>query len=632
MINRIQILRFVLLLITAAVLSTASASDATAIKPVAPDQHSAQPHEEGKEFICSHLASTVTRFFPPPGQTGQASGHDQHESDIIHCFLDIELEPIAETIAGSNKFTVESLTDNLTSFTIDLRSNMAVDSVTMNSQPVTYTRPDHAVDVTLDKPYDKGDTFELTIAYHGSPQEVSSSFSWKTHDGTKIAATLSEPWNAHTWWPCRESLNDKFTIDIWVTVPDWMVVASNGLLQGTDTLTSSRKRYRWKESYPIITYLVSIVATNFTQWTEYYTHDAGQMPVVFYSYPESESNMRSGVADIIDQLETFSRPDIYGQYPFINEKYGIAQFEWGGGMEHQTMTSQGLFFQTLNAHELAHQWFGDMITCATWHDIWLNEGFATYSEALYKEKRPGGSFADYKSRMRNRRPGKDSGSVYVYTPDTVSKIFNGSTVYNKGSWVLHMLRHVTGDKTFFDILAAYRAAFEHSSATTEDFKNIAQTVHGQDLTWFFDQWVYGKGEPSYRFGWKSIPTGDTHKFLLHIEQYQTAYPNFKMPIDIKIASATGSKTITVWLEDDIQWYTLPTNTQVIDVQFDKDDWILIAEKQNVTYKYQTADLNQDGQVDNQDFAILASQWQTEPPNQQDLMDLANQWLQTTILN
>jgi len=307
------------------------------------------------------------------------------------------------------------------------------------------------------------------------------------------------------------------------------------------------------------------------------------MPVVFYAYPESETTMRNGTADLLTQLATFSRPDVYGQYPFINEKYGIVQFPWGGGMEHQTLTSQGAFSSWLNAHELAHQWWGDAVTCATWHDFWLNEGFATFSEALYLEKKPGGTPSAYLTRMNQRNPYDYSGSVYVYNTDMLGTIFSTNNVYNKGAWAVHMLRHVLGDATFFQTLATYRSLYEGGSATTEDFRQVAQNVAGRDLSWYFNEWIYGVGAPYYRYGWQSVRIGSQDYVRLYIQQYQTQYPIFTMPIDITITAGGVTATQSVWNDTSIQWYLLPANGTASGVQFDKDQWILRAIASSVAY-------------------------------------------------
>jgi aminopeptidase N len=587
-----------------------SANNAGTAKP----RQAIQPddcHAEGKDILCGHFKATVARLLAEEADAVRAGAHaeEYEDIDVTHCFLDIELEPVTETLSGTNALTVTSLVNNLTTLTLDLRDNMVVDNVTMTGLPVAFTRPGHKVEITLDQVYDTGESFEVVVAYHGSPEDIGfASFRWSIHDGTKLAATLSQPWYAHTWWPCKDALGDKFTMDIWVTVPDWMVVASNGLLQGTDSVGGGKLRYRWYESYPIITYLVSLAATNYTHWTEYYDHAGGSMPVEFYSYPENLSWMQAGVADVVEQIETFSLSEVFGEYPFINEKYGIAQFAGTGGMEHQTITSQSTFLWWLNAHELAHQWWGDMITCGTWHDIWLNEGFATYSEAVYQEKRPGGSFADYLSRMLERKPSSYGGSVYVYDANSLSAVFSSNNVYKKGAWVLHMLRHVVGDETFFGILAAYRAAYEGGSAITDDLRAIAESVYGDDLGWFFSEWVYGVGAPYYRYGWQYEQVGYQHEVRLHVEQYQTSYPKFRMPIDITVTTDSGSETNVIWQDRDIQWYVLPANGPVTNVQFDKDTWILRGDAADVGYQPPVGDIDADGDVDWADFAAFASYW------------------------
>ncbi len=541
-------------------------------------------HGEGKDLVCGHFKAAVARLL---AEERQAFVELDADTDVTHCFLDIALDTVAKTVAGTNTLTVTSLSDGLATFTLDLRDNMIVDGVTMGGSPVAFTRPGHTIEIALDRPYNAGESFQVAVAYHGSPQSQGyGSFDWRSH-GTPaaiVASTLSEPWYAHTWWPCKDSLGDKFTADLWFTVPSGMVVASNGLLQGTDTLPDGRLRYRWHESYPIATYLVSLAATNYVTWTQYYDHAGGSMPVQFFAYPESETNVRSGTTDLITQIATFSRPDVFGEYPFLNEKYGLAQFPWGGGMEHQTITSQGVFYSWINAHELAHQWWGDWVTCGTWHDIWLNEGFATWAEAVYQEKKPGGTLAAYLSWMRsNRMPGDFSGTVYVYNANSLTTLFNSNTVYCKGAWVLHMLRRVIGDTAMFNTLAAYRAAYQGGSAVTADFKAIAESVSGRDLTWFFDEWVYGPGAPSYRWGWQQQQINGRNYVRLDIEQYQTAYPIFSMPIDITITTASGTTTTVIWHNAAAQWYVVPTDGTATNVQFDKDSWILHPAPMTVAY-------------------------------------------------
>ena len=532
-------------------------------------------HEEGKDVVCGRYQATVARLL---AADQAALAEADTDSDVTHCRLDVALDPATRIVSGTNAVTAMSRTNGLATFTLDLRDNMIVDGVTMGAAAVSFTRPGHTIEIALDRPYHAGESFEVVVAYHGSPQNLGyGSFTWNTHGSpaTAIVSTLSEPWYAHTWWPCKDSLGDKFTAEIWVTVPGGLVVASNGLLQGTDAMSGGRVRYRWHETYPIAAYLVSLAATNYVTWTEYYDHAGGSMPVQFFAYPESEAAVRSGTADLITQIATYSRADVFGEYPFVNEKYGIAQFPWSGGMEHQTITSQGVFSSWLNVHELAHQWWGDMITCATWHDIWLNEGFATWAEAVYQEKRPGGTLGDYQSWMRNNRwPSDSSGTVYVTDATSLSALFSSNTVYRKGAWVLHMLRRVLGDETMFAVLAAYRAAFEGGSATTADFRAVAEAVSGRDLAWFFSEWVYGSGAPSYQWGWRQEQIGSQRYVRLHIQQFQTAYPVFTMPIDITITTGAGVETRSVWNQAAWQWYLLPVDAVVTNVQFDRDYWIL----------------------------------------------------------
>ncbi len=538
---------------------------------------------EGKGLSCRHLNGTLARFRT---ERSSASTLDaaSASSDVIHCFLDVELHFDTLTISGTSTVTFRSLISGLTSVSLDLDNTMTVDSVTMPGGAVVYSHAAGKISISLDRAYAAGESFDVAVGYHGAPQNAGfSSFAWTTHSGSLLAATLSEPWYASTWWPCRDELVDKFTLDIWLTVPTGIAAVSNGALEGTDLLAGSRVRYRWHESYPIVTYLVSLAATNYVSWTQNYVHPGGSMPVVFYAYPESQTYVQANVGDVLPAIQTFSRPELYGEYPFVNEKYGIAQFAWSGGMEHQTLTSQGVFASWINVHELAHQWWGDMVTCGTWHDIWLNEGFASFSEALYQEKRPGGSTAAYQNRMQQRRPNPVSGSVYVYNDTSEGEVFSSTNVYNKGAWAVHMLRHVLGDEAFFQTLAAYRTAYAGGSAITADLQTIAEVFYGGSLDWYFNEWIYGTGAPSYRWGWRDVLVNGQHELRLHVEQYQTAYAKFRMPIDLTVSTAGGTQTQVIWQSHDVDWYVLPMDSQVTGVQFDKDTWILRGTTANTSY-------------------------------------------------
>ncbi|NLE58863.1 MAG: hypothetical protein GX616_10915 [Planctomycetes bacterium] len=550
--------------------------------------HWCELHGEGKDGLCGR-ALLAEAYFEQLGRLPEAAGEATEgveDTDITHCLLDIEVNPVTEIVSGSNTLSITSRIDGLTAITLDLRDNMTVSNVTIGGASMGFTRPGHQVTITLDRSYNTGESFQVKIDYSGTPQNLSwGSFDFGQHAGTAVVASLSEPWYAHTWWPCKEDIHDKFTMDTWVTVPNWMIVASNGALQGTDTLTGSRKRFRWRESYPISVYLVSVAMTNYTKWTEWYNHAGGSMPVEFYIYPEELASVQPLLVDVVTMIETLSAPTTFGEYPFINEKYGIAQFEWCCGMEHQTITSQGSFPERRTVHELAHSWWGNNLTCKSWHDIWLNEGFARYAEALWYERRPGGSYAAYLQHLQEYRPSSNGqyGTVYRYDISTPDLIFSSTYSYNKGAWVLHMLRHVLGDTTFFNVLASYRQMYTGGAADTDEFAAVVAAVSGRPIDWFFNQWVYANGAPYYRFGWETEQIGTQHWARVCVEQYQTSYPNFKMPIDITVTGGGTPVTHVVEQQADTQWYLLPASGAVTRVQFDKDTWILRGAGTAVSY-------------------------------------------------
>jgi hypothetical protein len=517
------------------------------------------------------------------------------DTDVLHNNVDFEIFTGSDSITGSNTVTVRSLVDGLTEFTVRLRSNFTITSATVNGTPVSVTSVGtYGRRATLDRAYNTGEEFEIRFDYTGpvvSRGFGSIEFTQQDGWGPDIVYSLSEPYYAATWWPAKDGdwgepgdNSDKATLELSVTAPSSMRTVSNGLLVSEVDVGGGRKKTTWASDYPISTYLVAFCSTDYNTWTVDYDYGSGTMPVEFNIYPMHDSSgNRAAWEKCVTMLEVYET--IYGLYPFIDEKYGIYECEFGGGMEHQTNTAQGTFSEWITAHELGHQWWGDMITCRTWHDIWLNEGFASYTEALWAERKPGSTGEQaLHDWMENRRPGSVSDTVYVYDTSDIGRIFSGTYSYDKASWVLHMLRHAVGDTTFFDILAEYRATYEGGAATTDDFAAVVSDVVGQDMTWYFDQWVYLGGAPAYQYGWQSVNVNGQDYLKLHVEQVQSgSYPVFTMPLDVRVDDAGGSTTYTVWNDEDLEHFVIPIPSPATGVALDDDVWVLWTSNSQVGY-------------------------------------------------
>lgn len=507
----------------------------------------------------------------------QKAGVSQNDFDVQRYTLDLDIDPAAQIVSGAATARILVTAASISEVVLDLYNNMIVAQVKRDSMTVSFTHTNNLVTVQLDRSFAAGETLSVSVAYSGHPLDIGfSSFSFGTHgSGAVIIASLSEPYYARTWWPCKDVPDDKATAELLITVPDTLVVASNGLLQGVTNHGDGTHTYRWVEQYPISTYLISVAISNYEIFSDQYHYSpTDSMEVTYFVFPEHRTAAENDFDVTVDMIEYFS--SVFGLYPFIDEKYGMAEFLRGGAMEHQTCTSYGNVLITgdhrydwINAHELAHQWWGDMITPGEWPEIWLNEGFATYSEALWVEHLSG--FEAYKARMRSRD--KTTGFAGpVYDP---IELF-GSTVYWKGSWVLHMLRHVMGDSAFFQALDTYGTApyLQYGNATTYDFRTICELFHGSGLSWFFDQWVYGEYRPDYEYSWTQYRYGETYTLSLTIEQVQTNGSFFQMPIDIGLTVGSRDTVLVLWNDSSPAYYTFEFPDSVAALSFDPDEWIL----------------------------------------------------------
>jgi aminopeptidase N len=502
--------------------------------------------------------------------------------DVKYYKIDLKIMHLTQSIAGSVIVKAEADTSNVSSIYLDLVNQLIVDSVLCNGNIASFTRSSDKIFITLDNTYNVGEGFTIQVYYHGTPPASGfGSFTFGTRGaGAPTIYTLSEPYGSKDWWPCKDTPADKAdSADVWYTVSNPIKAVSNGLLQEVVNNGDGTSTYKWKVSYPIAQYLLSLAATDFVEYVNYYRYSpTDSMPVMHYIYPETYNNTLKNLLDKTPQMiEVFKQH--FGEYPFINEKYGHAQFGWGGGMEHQTCSSMGAFGEGINSHELAHQWYGDAITCKDWHHIWLNEGFATYAEGVWIEANQGNAaYNNYIANEMNYAKNA-TGSVWVQDISTVNSIFNYARSYAKGAVILHMLRGVVGDSTFYDILRTYtyHPSVSYGVAVTEDFQAIAENVSGMDLDYFFQQWIYGENYPRYNVNWSKNQLNDSiWNLRITINQLTNSNPTFfTMPVQIKVTRVSLPDTfITVFNNQQSQEFNIPIFGAINSMSFDPNNYIL----------------------------------------------------------
>jgi aminopeptidase N len=499
--------------------------------------------------------------------------------DITYYGLDLKITSNPNYLSGSVVIGVKVDTSDISNCFLDLRNDLTVDSVLLNGSSTTYTHTNHKININLDRTYLQDESFIVEVYYRGVPGYSNfGGFYFGSHNGTPIISSLSEAYSGPYWWPCKDTPADKAdSSDVWITVADNLTPVSNGSLESITNNGNGTHTYYWKNHYTIAEYLISLAITNYYQYNTYYHYSpTDSMIITHFVYPESFNSVKTYLDETDDMIEVFA--DRFGEYPFIQEKYGHAEFDWGGAMEHQTCTSMGFWGSGVVSHELSHQWYGDMITCKDWHHIWLNEGFATYSEAVYIEAKSGKAAYDNQITSEMSYAKTAQGTIWVQDITNEWEIFDGARSYAKGGCVLHMLRGIVGDSTFFDIMRTYSAdpSVSYGVATTEDFQAIAESIYGQNLNYFFQEWIYGENYPKYTIGWnKSLVSGDIYQVTLNIYQTVNTNPSyFTMPVQIKLNTSLGDTIVTLFNDAQTQNFQFQVIGNPTSINFDPGNWIL----------------------------------------------------------
>lgn len=501
--------------------------------------------------------------------------------DIKHLKLDITVQPKSKFITSICTYMVLA-EQSIDTFAIEFKQTMSLDSVYVNEKKTAFSRSNDHIYVPISPVAPSGSLLNLTFYYHGNV--AAGFFAGTDVNGLDFTANVSESFQAREWFPAKQLLNDKIdSTDIWITTGAAYKAGSNGILKAVVDVPGNMKQYRWSCHYPLSYYMLCVAVGNYLEYRNY-ARPAAIAPdsILIQNLLFNNANYFNSVKPLIDKTPRYleKMSELFGIYPFYKEKYGHSQADIGGGMEHATMTTLKNFDEHLVAHELSHQWFGDNVTCASWSDIWLNEGFATYIEVLMQEKLPDlfpTSAAAQMKVLDERVMSQPGGSVYVPADSTYNekRIFDSRLTYAKGATVLHNLRfEMQSDTLFFNVLKAYQLKFKNSFASTDDFKQLAEQVSGKDLEDFFRQRVYGQGYPTYNV---TFLKHGTDTLVLHINETTSMpaiTPLFTGLMEYKIHSPQGDTIIQLNQTANNQTFTVFYTKKPAGIEVDPNNWVV----------------------------------------------------------
>ena len=517
----------------------------------------------------------------------------ENKYDLKFYHLNINVERNSLYIKGNVKSIAKVVSASLDSFAFVLHQNHTIDSVYVNGAKRNFVRRDSLVLATAGTPISQNQLFTAIVYYKGTAPtggaaaigdgyNIGTSGSW----GNQVTWSLSESLCAYHWFPCKQDLRDKIDSSwVFATTDSSNMVGSNGVLKNVVTV-GNKKRYEWKSKHPIDYYLISVAIAKYKSYNlyakpMYLPNDSILIQNFIYDGAINNSawaTQKTALNKIVPTIELESK--LFGMYPFYDEKYGHCMAPFGGGMEHQTMTSLGFFDFEIDAHELGHQWWGDNVTCAAWKDIFINEGWASYTEYLCDQYLPtisGTSATTKMLNVHNSVMSQTGGSCYFTNADTMNAnvIFSSRLTYDKGSAVIHSLRYeINNDSVFFPAIRAFQTTYGGSTASVIDFKNFMQAQSGINFAQFFNQWYYGEGYPTFSVSWNQV----NNVFYLKSTQTTskpTSIPLFMTHVDYRISRTAKPDTIVRFYHgQSIENYSIPLTGSVTSIGVDPNNWIL----------------------------------------------------------
>lgn len=538
----------------------------------------------------AHFCSGVKQMVNATAQNKLLSASQQIQAskyNIHYYFLNLNMTNNSTALSGTVEIHATASV-NLDTAILELYQSLNVSSVLVDGASTSFVHSGNILYIPVNKL--QSENFILSIDYAGTPptsqnnpfggggMSNASSPSW----GNTVTWSLSEPFMAYEWFPCKQDLKDKAdSCAVWITVPLNCKAGSNGLLQQVVDLGNGKHRFEWKHKHPIAYYLISVAVAKYVEYNVY-AHPVFSDSVLIQNYiydnPQTLPYVKKDVDETADFLELFA--NLFGPYPFGNEKYGHCMAPISGGMEHQTMTTQGFFMNTLTAHELAHQWFGDHVTCSSWSNIWVSEGFASYAEDLMLEYLYPADRAPNMLNRHNNVMDSLGGSVWVKDSLNDESIFDSRLVYDKGAAIVHTLRFLMNDDAkFLSALKQIQFQYADSNASAMDLIQVFENVSGKSFTDFAEQWYYGEGYPTYGVRWNK----DNANFYIEVNA-TVSKPSvtsvFTNDLELLFSRSTGTDTVMRFSIDGVQTQIAFPNTNNFTgvKKIDPRNWIINKEK------------------------------------------------------
>ena len=506
--------------------------------------------------------------------------------DFIHYRVSLTFDLDAKAFWGENQITLTPLADEVDHCVLDAEEITIIDALGESGQDLFYVQGDTSVVVKFPQAVSYGDTIEFTVVYRGGGSREGFFFDDASEDHPQMVSTDSWPDEAHHWIPLYDYPNDKVTHELIVTAPDGNSVLSNGRLVGVvEDEGAGTTTWHWSQERPHATYLIMLAIGPFTVIED----SLGGLPVNYWVYPEDAEDARWIFAKTPRMITFYA--DLF-DYPYPWAKYDqVTTPHVGGGAEatsatilgdgviHDRRAEQDFSWERVIAHEIAHQWWGDLITLREWSHAWLNESFGTYSDYLWTRHEQGEDEGAWALLGKKNQYLREARTRYVRPIvfdryDRPDDNFDSHT-YPKGACILHQLRYLLGDEPFFGTLTVFLDEFAFQPVDTHDFTKTVKEVTGRDMDWFFEQFIFRPGHPVFEVN--SDWNAESGEIRLHVAQVQSrdhGVPLYRTPVRIGIVTSAGKTVEEVWLTGERDTFVFQSTEKPLLVRFDEGNWLL----------------------------------------------------------